>query len=84
MLRCDMNTGIVDATVINVDTAAGGNARVVCSRIHSIVCPSVKHTHYAKRLVLFIVSYHCMGWLGSRVVSLLDSGAEGPGFKSQP
>jgi len=25
-----------------------------------------------------------MGWLGSRVVSVLDSGAEGPGFKSQP
>ena len=24
------------------------------------------------------------GWLGSQVVSLLDSGAEGPGFKSQP
>ena len=24
-----------------------------------------------------------MGWLGSRVVSMLDSGAEGPGFKSQ-
>jgi len=24
------------------------------------------------------------GWLGSRVVSALDSGAEGPGFKSQP
>jgi len=23
------------------------------------------------------------GWLGSRVVSALDSGAEGPGFKSQ-
>jgi len=22
------------------------------------------------------------GWLGSRVVSVLDSGAEGPGFKS--
>ena len=26
----------------------------------------------------------CWGWLGSRVVSVLDSGAEGPGFKSQP
>jgi len=26
----------------------------------------------------------CGGWLGSRVVSVLDSGAEGPGFKSQP
>ena len=25
-----------------------------------------------------------IGWLGSRVVSVLDSGAEGPGFKSQP
>ena len=24
------------------------------------------------------------GWLGSRVVSVLDSGAEAPGFKSQP
>jgi len=24
------------------------------------------------------------GWLGSRVVSVLDSGAEGPEFKSQP
>ena len=24
------------------------------------------------------------GWLDSRVVSVLDSGAEGPGFKSQP
>ena len=25
-----------------------------------------------------------MGWLSSQVVSVLDSGAEGPGFKSQP
>jgi len=24
-----------------------------------------------------------VGWLGSRVVSVLDSDAEGPGFKSQ-
>ena len=24
-----------------------------------------------------------LGWLGSRVVSVLDSGAEGPGFNSQ-
>ena len=27
--------------------------------------------------------YILLGWLGSRVVSVLDSGAEGPGFKSQ-
>jgi len=25
-----------------------------------------------------------IGWLGNRVVSVLDSGAEGPGFKLQP
>ena len=28
--------------------------------------------------------YSHYGWLGSRVVSVLDSGAEGPWFKSQP
>ena len=28
--------------------------------------------------------YVSLLWLGSRVVSVLDSGAEGPGFKSQP
>jgi len=27
--------------------------------------------------------YRAHGWLGSRVVSVLDSGAVGPGFKSQ-
>jgi len=36
----------------------------------------------------FIISYYCVtntnqGWLGSRVVSVLDSGAVEPGFKSQ-
>jgi len=30
------------------------------------------------------MSYHSLdGWLGNRMVSLLDAGAEGPGFKSQ-
>jgi len=28
--------------------------------------------------------YIVVGWLGSRVISVLDSGAEGPEFKSQP
>ena len=52
-------------------------------------------THEAEhRLVVHVLSetlaarFQCTllvyGWLGSRVVSLLDSGAEGPGFKSQP
>ena len=30
------------------------------------------------------IQVQLFGWLGSRVVSVLDSGAEGPGFKSQP
>jgi len=34
------------------------------------------------RVSVFCVRY-TNGWLGSRVVSVLDSGAEGPGFKSQ-
>ena len=29
------------------------------------------------------LTYLLFGWLGSQVVSMLDSGAEGPGFKSQ-
>jgi len=33
--------------------------------------------------VVFACLYCLLGWLGSRVVSMLDSGAEGPGFKSQ-
>ena len=31
---------------------------------------------------LYYVRTYAEGWLGSRVVSVLDSGAEGPGFKS--
>jgi len=35
-------------------------------------------------LYLIISLSTATGWLGSRVISALDSGAEGPGFKSQP
>ena len=38
--------------------------------------------HRTKLRSHHIMSHH--GWLGSRVVGVLDSGAEGPGFKSQP
>ena len=41
-------------------------------------------------LLAFVIFYFAsllyftlLGWLGSRVVSVLDSGAEEPGFKSQ-
>ena len=35
-------------------------------------------------LIRITHAYIALGWLGSRVVSVLDSSAEGPGFKSQP
>ena len=37
--------------------------------------------YFTIRLLIVIL---VVGWLGSRVVSVLDSGAVGPGFKSQP
>jgi len=37
-----------------------------------------------KRQPMSYASIYPIGWLGSRVVSVLDSGAIGPGFESQP
>jgi len=44
-------------------------------------CP----TNYFSFICCWLFTHHWLpaGWLGSRVVSVLDSGAEGPGFKSQ-
>jgi len=66
----------------------------MCSRCLSAgayVCACV-HSRLAVRQLL-VFSFHvdvysflftwARRWLGSRVVSVLDSGAEGPGFKSQ-
>ena len=36
------------------------------------------------RLTIFTATHRSFGWLRSRVVIVLDSGAVGPGFKSQP
>ena len=34
-------------------------------------------------VVNILVLQYTVGWLGSQVLIVLDSGAEGPGFKSQ-
>ena len=39
---------------------------------------------YTRQTDLFRGKYSWTGWLGGRVVSVLDSGAEGPRFKSHP
>jgi len=41
------------------------------------------HVRWMPFPFLFLLRFFPAGWLGSRVVSVLDSGAEGPGFKSQ-
>jgi len=43
---------------------------------------SVLYRTHTLVYIFLIVTHH--EWLGSRVVIVLDSGAEGPGFKSQP
>jgi len=44
-------------------------------------CPTILHVKTTHRVAHFTV---VRGWLGSWVVSELDSGVEGPGFKLQP
>ena len=51
--------------------------------------PQIRSHDFWRYINLYVCVYVCMyvyadGWLGSRVVSVLDSVAEGPGFKSQP
>jgi len=47
-----------------------------------LVCKYALHVGLVQKPVQFTVFVFCL-WLGSRVVSVLDSGAERPGFKSQ-
>ena len=44
---------------------------------------SIVLCYYINELTYLLTNID-QGWLGSRVVSVLDSGAEGRGFKSQP
>jgi len=54
------------------------------SRAYNAFSPQLKHDLNHSNWELLTASLrHSLGWLGSRVVSVLDSGAERPGFKSQ-
>jgi len=61
---------------INHDACA---PRVLLPVAHVLVVVDVAST--SRRAA---IKQNSRGWLGSRVVSVLDSGAEGPGFRSQP
>jgi len=57
-----------------------GSVRLPCVCHKSTFCDNVCGDDVVVAIKGYLVYY---GWLGSRVVSVLDSGAEGPGFKSQ-
>jgi len=48
------------------------------------ILPSVQQLHSTFCTSAFYFPHYTNSSLGSRVVSMLDSGAQGPGFKSQP
>ena len=52
---------------------------------HSLATLADSNRRENSLLIIKLISQHTLqsGWLGSRVVSVLDSGVEGPGFKSQ-
>jgi len=70
------------------------------SSMHEVIgaldtCPTRRQFHTADHAAVtcgffqwlsagFLRPGSVTGWIGSRVVSVLDSGSEGPGFKSQP
>jgi len=64
-----------ELVVLVAERLEGGPIRA-CSQA---ICAKLTKYYFA----LFRCNRCCTGWLGSRVVSVLDSGAVGPGFKSQ-
>jgi len=77
-MRC-----IVNITKFTDDSAEGGRGAPVAPVPRSATVYDVFYVD-----IMLIISYFnyyiSIGWLGSREVSMLDSGAERPGFKSQP
>ena len=54
-----------------------------CLYFHYVTACSLSRSLRPSFPMSVLVIRMFLGWLGSRVVSVLDSGSEGPGFKSQ-
>ena len=65
----------------NVSHSVWNCASLVHDYTQRTATTHTRHTVY--NTCSYSKRYTTIGWLGSRVVSVLDSGAEGPGFKSQ-
>jgi len=65
-------------------THLGATISLLCVPEQSATSPpSAEYCDERVCLSVCALPKKCHGWLSSRVVSVLDSGAEGPGFKSQ-
>jgi len=58
-----------------------------CQRVLLDTASRTSFSRFIDVIFIFVYvrmcAFYTEGWLGSRVVSVLDSGTEGPGFKSQ-
>jgi len=68
-------------------TAGGDTGSLPSNRLQQNtgenISPVSRHRTLLSNTVCILVTSFLVGWFGSRVVSVLDSGAERPGFKSQ-
>ena len=88
-VHCVHNISDVLSAVLGLRDRYQGNSNLAtASSSTSLPTLSVMHAHFQHQQphVIYlsgIYQFLVRGWLGSRVVSVLDSGAEMPGFKSQ-
>ena len=84
---CRRPAGFVWNGLWVLELAAVGDSRVVIEGDVKLELTSFRPHDSRSAAVADARVFHCLyignGWLGSRVVGVLDSGAEGPGFKSQ-
>jgi len=65
-------------------TASEQRDRTFAPRPRTFILPGILLPSIVRVRVYSYMVTKSIRWLGSRVVSVLDSGAEGPGFQSQP
>ena len=61
--------------------------QVSAAVVHRNVKPVTDDANFTMLIccvVTLLTYYNAIGWLGNQQISVLDSGTEGPGFKSQP
>ena len=78
-----MIVGVGDGE-LDVETGRPSRLSAVKRRHAQLVSTRHLAVQSACRNTTYSFNSNCQGWLGSRVVSVLDSDAKEPGFKSQP